>query len=147
MSAAVTPRAGLGDTEGLVAGLAHRDRTVRAGFVRTTRYRAPFEGLQKAVAFLGNRQIALDRRHFVAGTTMKKGNARTRAGQLVGILVGTMGSRSALDRPLRQNAEVAARRVLAEIDLDTISFVGNAPRTGDGGKIFRDRKIPYGIKP
>ena len=124
--AAVTARAGFGQPDGLVA-FAYRNGVVGAGFIRAGRFWCDHQVLEEASSFLGDGGVAFDGGVFAARTAMEGGNASGRLDD-VAVLQALCGSALQYGNSWG-NAVVAASGILAEIDLDTVSFGGHSTRT------------------
>jgi hypothetical protein len=95
----------------------------------------------EAVAFFGNRGIALDRGMFATEAAGQRRDAGTGGLDDVGVLLSAVGGGAASKRRLRRNAVVAASGVLAEVDLDAISLGGESTRLACG-RIYLGNENP-----
>ena len=97
-------------------------RMIPTSLIRASDFRALREIGQQTGSLLVDRSIALDRREFAAQAAGENRNAGARGLHDVGVLLPTVGGRTAQHRRLRRDAVVSASGILAEIDLDAADF-------------------------
>lgn len=123
--AAVAARARRGQPDGLVA-LADRNGVVGTGFIRAGGFWRNLQLPKEAGALLGDGDVALDSGDFSTDATSHTGNAGSVSRDDVGVL--NANASTALDRTFGGDTVVAASWVLAEVDLDAVSFDGHSAR-------------------
>ena len=109
---------------------------IGAGFVRTGGFWAYLQILEIARKLLGDGCVAFDWRIFSAFAAMEHRDSASRLHQIA--VLQAMVCPPAQNGCFWRNAIVAASWVLAEVDLDAVSFGGYSARLGCGRICIRN---------